>query len=618
MADAPDGSGKPPLRPTPLAVDGAAAVDVRPGLPRHAGVVDGVSDSDFDTDVSSQFDATNSGASCVAGGEWGKKNISAPRAKTSPPFFPADTVNAGALKAALEVDITSDEFEWLTSGALPKAPPLAGAATAADAFASSAARRRCWPRPLLSRLVAPHGRSATGERYVLFNPAAEDAAHRAHRVFRGRSVLCGLPLLSPFSLASRVERVLVTFLDCTYSAFFVPIAIAYIGPGEWSRWGALSGVDLVAGFIFTADIAFSFARAAVVSHNFRRRLLADGRLVARAYAAHGTLWLDVLTVVPFWAQMVTLCVATAKTDTAINVLLGLRALRLLRVVPALARLYELAAGDLSRTLAGVVSTTFVYLATLVYTAAVLFNLLSCVWFFVARLEGAFATPPAETWLDNTLGDVKIRDLKPYQQYVAGVYFSVTTLTTVGYGDVTAKTTAEHGLAILVMFIGVLFFGFIVSSLSATLANSSAASRRAAALRLKFEEVEGWARARRLPPPLRRRIMEYYASVWVRKEEWREADLYSELPPGLRADVTRTLALELFRASELFAGVPDALLHDMAAAMAPVTVFPGHDLCEQGEVADCLWLMHEGELLLLRDGVRRGLWLGTHTKKCVCQ
>ena len=67
-------------------------------------------------------------------------------------------------------------------------------------------------------------------------------------------------------------------------------------------------------------------------------------------------------------------------------------------------------------------------------------------------------------------------------------------------------------------------------------------------------------------------------------------------------MTRTLALELFRLSDLFAGVPDALLHDMAAAMAPVTVFPGHDLCEQGEAADGLWLMHEGELLLLRDGV----------------
>ena len=327
----------------------------------------------------------------------------------------ADTVNAGALKAALEVDITSDEFEWLASGALPKVL----SPTAADAMETSIARRSCWPRPLFTRLVAPFGRSATGERYVLFNPATEDAAHRAHRVFRGRSVLCGLPLLSPFSLAARGERVLVTFLDCTYSAFFVPIAIAYIGPGEWSRWGALSGVDLVAGFIFTADIAFSFARAAVVTHNFRRRLLADGRLVARAYAMHGTLWLDTITVVPFWAQMVTLCVARAKTATAINVLLGLRALRLLRVIPALARLYELAAGDLSRSLAGVVSTTFVYLATLIYTAAVLFNLLSCVWFFVARIEGAYNTPPAETWLDNTLGDVKIHDLKPYQQYVAG-------------------------------------------------------------------------------------------------------------------------------------------------------------------------------------------------------
>jgi hypothetical protein len=125
-------------------------------------------------------------------------------------------------------------------------------------------------------------------------------------------------------------------------------------------------------------------------------------------------------------------------------------------------------------------------------------------------------------------------------------------------------------------------------MGATLASSSAASRRASVLRAKFEEVEAWARARRLPATLRRRILEYYSGVWVRKAEWRETDLYAELPPGLRADVTRTLALSLFRSSEIFRSAPEPLLQDLASAMTPVTVFPGHDLCEQGEAADGLW------------------------------
>ena len=83
-------------------------------------------------------------------------------------------------------------------------------------------------------LFAPWGRAATSahEPYALFDPRKEA---RATRLFRGRSLLL-LPLVHPHSLVSRLERILVACLDCTYSAFVVPIAIAYVPPREYSFW----------------------------------------------------------------------------------------------------------------------------------------------------------------------------------------------------------------------------------------------------------------------------------------------------------------------------------------------------------------------------------------------
>lgn len=83
-------------------------------------------------------------------------------------------------------------------------------------------------------LFTPWGRAVTSARepHALFDPRKEA---RATRLFRGRSLLL-LPLVHPHSLVSRVERIIVAFLDCTYSAFVVPIAIAYVPPKEYSFW----------------------------------------------------------------------------------------------------------------------------------------------------------------------------------------------------------------------------------------------------------------------------------------------------------------------------------------------------------------------------------------------
>ena len=337
------------------------------------------------------------------------------------------------------------------------------------------------------------------------------------------------------------------------------------------------------GLFFTLDIIFSFHRAVVVRHKFRRRLLTDGRLVARAYVFRGTFLLDIVTTFPFWMQVgvggrlggvggglarrerpqaaagrastgrtVGACAPARlashpaspqaglllspheRPSNSVSILLGLRVLRLIRVVPVVARMFDLAASELGRSLAGVFSTAGMYLFSLAYVAAVLVNLLACLWFFVARTEGGLQG--ATTWMSKVeiAGNPLLQ--APYSSmYVASAYFAVTTLTTVGYGDITAATTTERLVAMAIMFVGILFFSFVVNSMGATLESSSAAARRSKALRSKFDEVEVWMRSRHLPGPLRRRIMEYYSEVWVRKEEWRETDLYAELPPSLRSE-----------------------------------------------------------------------------------
>ena len=48
-------------------------------------------------------------------------------------------------------------------------------------------------------------------------------------------------------------------------------------------------------------------------------------------------------------------------------------------------------------------------------------------------------------------------------YVTALYFVITTMTTVGYGDITQVTILERCLAILILIIGSVLFSFLAGS-----------------------------------------------------------------------------------------------------------------------------------------------------------
>ena len=51
----------------------------------------------------------------------------------------------------------------------------------------------------------------------------------------------------------------------------------------------------------------------------------------------------------------------------------------------------------------------------------------------------------------------------FTKYLRSFYFAITTLTTIGYGDVTASTNAEMGFAVFAELVGTMVFGVLIGS-----------------------------------------------------------------------------------------------------------------------------------------------------------
>lgn len=82
------------------------------------------------------------------------------------------------------------------------------------------------------------------------------------------------------------------------------------------------------------------------------------------------------------------------------------------------------------------------------------------WIFVGNLD--------ELSKNNWIFYYGYEDYSQVDLYITSFYFTVTTLVTVGYGDITAKNQAERILSMFLMLIGVVTFSFTTGSLSSVI------------------------------------------------------------------------------------------------------------------------------------------------------
>merc|ERR1739848_726547 len=102
-------------------------------------------------------------------------------------------------------------------------------------------------------------------------------------------------------------------------------------------------------------------------------------------------------------------------------------------------------------------------AYLMFITCLLCHWLSC--FMSATETGAF---------DRYFGvEVEVPTIR---RYMAALYWSMTTLSTVGYGDITPKSDGERAYAMLAMVVGGAFYGYIVGSVTSIISDTDLNTR----------------------------------------------------------------------------------------------------------------------------------------------
>uniref|UniRef100_H2Z0V5 Potassium voltage-gated channel subfamily H member 2 n=1 Tax=Ciona savignyi TaxID=51511 RepID=H2Z0V5_CIOSA len=301
-----------------------------------------------------------------------------------------------------------------------------------------------------------------------------------------------------------------------YTAIFTPFTAAFVlklrhevkPEAEVPQQGynftePLNVIEFLVDIFFVIDILINF-RTTYVNKN-DEVVSKPGKIAIHYFK--GWFLIDLVAAVPF-----DLLVAnpSQQETTLIGLLKTARLLRLVRVARKLDRYSEFGAAVL-----------FLLMCTFVLIA----HWLACIWYAIGNMERPHLKEDNIGWLDNLGTQLHKPYINSYKngtmvasfngpttkdKYVTALYFTFSSLTSVGFGNVSPNTNNEKIFSICVMLIGALMYASIFGNVSAIIQRLYSGTARYHTQMLRVKE---FIRFHQIPTPLKQRLEEYFQHAW---------------------------------------------------------------------------------------------------------
>jgi len=178
------------------------------------------------------------------------------------------------------------------------------------------------------------------------------------------------------------------------------------------------------------------------------------------------------------------------------------------------------------------------------------------------------------------------DLPAYQQ---ALYWTITTLTTVGYGDITPFNRSQVAYTMVVMGLGAAIYAYIIGNVASLLANLDVMRSRHLG---RIEAINNFMRDRDVPRHLQARVRDYYNYVWESRVG-QQAEIFQDLPEPLRIEIALHLNRNILRKVPMFERAGEPFLRQLVQHLSPVVFLPGQALMRRGEAGNRMFFINKG-------------------------
>mmetsp|Transcript_21766 Transcript_21766/g.41522 ORF Transcript_21766/g.41522 Transcript_21766/m.41522 type:complete len:997 (-) Transcript_21766:389-3379(-) len=370
----------------------------------------------------------------------------------------------------------------------------------------------------------------------------------------------------------RISWDLLMMVLLLYITVVLPYRMAF--DDEAAMHSAVWWWEVVIDVLFGVDILVNMRTAYTVEG----KIEIDQYKILKRYAASWMV-IDVVSIFPFDLFLNNGVLASAfksmriiKLSRMLKMLKMMKLMRLMKMPHLLSRL-EL---YVNRGMMGLLK----FLAIVLVIA----HLMACVFYAVSASAG----DELNTWIS---AQGLLRE-STYSKYVAALYWSMSTMTTVGYGDVAAVSDMERLLSVVLVMLGATVYAYFMGNMNIMVAAiNSSASKKARQL----ERVDAFLKSHSVPPGISDRVRNYYDYLWQREIHMNDRTIMDGLSAPLRSELVLYIYRDMVENVGFFQNKHPQFITNIMLCLKLEVFAPGDNVITTGEIALNMYFILTGHV-----------------------
>jgi voltage-gated potassium channel len=191
------------------------------------------------------------------------------------------------------------------------------------------------------------------------------------------------------------------------------------------------------------------------------------------------------------------------------------------------------------------------------------------------------------------------DFPNHSEYIKALYFTITTVATIGYGDITPHDDIGRIFTMCIQILGVGMYAVVIGNVTKLVAESDRYKEEA---KQKVQSLAIFMKHYHIPSPLQHEVFNFYNHLLAQRLSENDDKIISELPQALRSELQIYMNMNLIKNVPVFKECTHDCLKKIAGSLTQVYYSPEQNVITIGELGKEMFIIGHGEVeVRLADG-----------------